>query len=64
MRAPYPEGTQQLLTENREIITPEFLDVMDHLIAEVDPNRQSEAAEHLTQVKEQAKTIAEGVARP
>ncbi len=64
MRAPYPEGTQQLPTENREIITPEFLDVMDHLIAEVDPNRQSEAAKHLTQVQEQAKTIAEGVARP
>ena len=64
MRAPYPEGTQQLLTENREIITPEFMDVMHQLIAEVDPNRQSEAAKHLTQVQEQAKTIAEGVARP
>lgn len=64
MRAPYPEGTLQLLTENRAIITPEFMDVMDQLIAEVDPNRQSEAAKHLTQVQEQAKTIAEGVARP
>jgi hypothetical protein len=64
LRSPYPEGTLQILSENRLAITPQLLEAVGHLIEDLQSNRQPKAAEHLGRVLEQAKSIGQGVLQP
>jgi hypothetical protein len=57
MRAPYPEGTQALLKERRELVTPEVLSLMDRLAEDLEKRQEAElaqAAKRLRDIKSQA----------
>jgi hypothetical protein len=59
LQAAYPDGTRQLLTEQRTLVTPQFLQALETLVTDLQSNGRSKAAEHVRQVLEQAKTITE-----
>jgi hypothetical protein len=61
LTAPYPDGTQNLLETQREILTPEFMAALDRLITELEQAGSTENANHMRQVKTQAETIGQGV---
>ena len=61
LAAPYPEGTRQLLLEEREQITPEFLAILDEFISGMDENEDPTAArmiKRLRDIKGQAALLA------
>ena len=59
MLVPYPEGTRALLAENQAQITPKFLTMLEGLAGELEASGQPSAAEHLRQVRAQARTLLE-----
>jgi hypothetical protein len=64
LNTPYPDGTRQLLTAQREVVTPEFLTALDQIIVELDQANNTEMASHMRQVKEQAQLITQEVLQP
>lgn len=64
LQASYPDGTRQLLQGQREIVNPEFIAALDPLIAELEQTGNTNAANHMRQVKSQAELITQGVLQP
>jgi hypothetical protein len=64
LNAPYPDGTRQLLEDQREVLNPEFVAALDQLIAELEQAGDTDNANHMRQVKSQAETISQGVLTP
>ena len=55
--APYPDGTRQILSENREAVTPELLDLIGRMadeMAEGDDEGVAEMAKRLRDIRSQA----------
>ena len=61
LSAPYPDGTQELLETQREILTSEFMAALDQLITDLAQAGNTDTANHMRQVKTQAETISQGV---
>ncbi len=61
LNASYPDATRRLLESQRETLTPEFIADMDQIIAELEQASNTDVANHMKQIREQAKLIAEGV---
>ncbi len=64
MDASYPDGTRQLLETQREILTPDLIAALDQLITELEQAGNTDVANHMRQVKNQAETISQGVLTP
>lgn len=64
MNAPYPDGTKQLLEAQREILNPDLMAALDQLITELEQAGNTDVADHMRQVKNQAETISQGVLTP
>jgi hypothetical protein len=64
LNSPYPDGTKQLLEDQREVVDSEFLAALDQLIAELEQAGNTDEANHVRQVKSQAETISQGVLTP
>jgi len=58
----YPEGTQQLLEANRAVINEDFVGAMNELAKQMDEAGQSDVAQHVRQVAEQASQLAGPIA--
>ncbi len=57
LRAPYPDGTRELLQENREALTPEVLALIDQLAQDMSQREDAEAtqtAKRLRDIRAQA----------
>lgn len=50
--APYPDGTRQLLQENREVITPELVELIGQMAEEMAENEGAEAAEMVKRLRD------------
>jgi hypothetical protein len=61
LAAEYPEGTQSLLEENREMVTPTLLEFMDLVGEDLVQRDQGEIAERLALIAAQAKAMVPGV---
>jgi DNA-directed RNA polymerase subunit RPC12/RpoP len=61
IEATYPQETQKLLSQNRQLITPQFFEALDGLIADVGADGQDKLGQHLSQVRAQAETIRQGI---
>jgi hypothetical protein len=55
--AEYPEGSRALLEENRDLLGPEMLEIMDGLVEDLRKGGRQEAAERLARVREQAQAL-------
>jgi hypothetical protein len=64
LNAPYPDGTKQLLEDQREVLTPEFVAALDQVVAELEQAGNTDNANHMRQVKRQAETISQEVLTP
>jgi hypothetical protein len=64
LNAPYPDGTMQLLEDQREVLTPEFVAALDQVVAELEQAGNTDNANHMRQVKRQAETISQEVLTP
>jgi hypothetical protein len=64
LSAPYPDGTQQLLEAQREMLTPQFMDALDQILVELEQAGDSDLAAHVRQIKSQASVITQGVLQP
>jgi hypothetical protein len=64
LSATYPDGTKQLLEDQRQVINSEFVAALDQLIAELEQAGDTDNAKQLRQVKSQAETISQGVLTP
>lgn len=62
--APYPDGTRQLLEKQREVLTLEFIAGLDQIADELRQAGNTDLADHIRQVKEQAEIISQGVLQP
>jgi hypothetical protein len=60
--APYPEETQKLLEEGRELVTAEFVSAFDQVIAQLEQSGATDVANHMREVKSQAELIGVGKA--
>ncbi len=60
----YPDDTRQLLEAQREIVTAEFIAALDQIITELEQAGNSEVANHMRQVREQARLVSQGVLQP
>jgi hypothetical protein len=58
IQAKYPEGTQQLIDANREIITESFVAAIDQLADQMEKANQPDITTHLRQVARQAGQFA------
>ncbi|MGD8489141.1 MAG: CpXC domain-containing protein [Anaerolineae bacterium] len=54
MNADYPEGTQALLEELRDLVTPEFVELLSLVGQQLKQTNREQAAERLAQIQEQA----------
>ncbi len=57
----YPEGTRAMLQENREVLTPEVLDLMDQMskeLAQREDDEAKETAKRLRDIRTQAMLLA------
>lgn len=61
LHAEYPDGTRQILSENRDLINEQFEEAVNGLVKDLRARQQPKAAEQLEQLLAQAKTIAQGV---
>ncbi len=59
MRASYPEGTGELLAQNRDLVNDQLFAVMESILKQLQAARQTRAAEHLKQVLGQARAISQ-----
>ncbi|MCB9154665.1 MAG: CpXC domain-containing protein [Caldilineae bacterium] len=57
LSAEYPAGTRKILSENREIITPDFIDALEELIDQVSSEGADEVAQRLRQIRSQAQLM-------
>lgn len=57
LSADYPAGTRQILSENRDLVTADFLDAVEELIAQVQEDGSEEIARRLRQIKSQAQLM-------
>ncbi|MEZ4767064.1 MAG: CpXC domain-containing protein [Caldilineales bacterium] len=57
LSAEYPAGTRKILSENREIITSDFIDALEELIAQVSGEGADEVAQRLRQIRSQAQLM-------
>lgn len=64
LNASYPDDTRQLLEDEREILTPEFLSALDQVIAELEQAGNNEVADRMREIKKQAEVVREGVLQP
>ena len=64
LQAPYPDGTRQALEAQRETVTPEFVAALDEVITQLEQTGNTEAANHMRQVKGQAELMAQSVLQP
>ena len=64
LSAPYPDGTQQLLEAQREVLTPEFLAGLDQIVGELEQAGNTDVANHMKQVRSQAELISQGIVQP
>ncbi|MBN1642858.1 MAG: CpXC domain-containing protein [Anaerolineae bacterium] len=58
LEADYPDGTRQLLTDNRTMVTPQLLGVMEALASELSDRGNDEVGEKLSGILAQAKLMA------
>lgn len=61
LQAAYPAETQNLLAQNKKLITPQFLEALENVVAQMQSSGQAQLAEHLAQVKEQARVLQQGI---
>lgn len=59
LNAEYPEGTQALLEENRDLITPEFVELLSLAGEQLTENNRQETAQRLAQIQSQAAAMAQ-----
>jgi hypothetical protein len=59
LNAEYPEGTQALLEENRDLITPEFVEILSLAGEQLTENNRQETAQRLAQIQSQAAAMAQ-----
>lgn len=64
LNAPYPDGTRQLLEAQREILSAEFIAALDQIIIELEQAGNTDVANHMKQVKNQAELITQGILQP
>jgi hypothetical protein len=64
MNASYPDDTRQLLEARREILNPDLIAALDQLITELEQAGNTDVANHMRQVKNQAETISQGILTP
>ena len=57
LTAEYPGGTRKILSDNREVITQEFIDALEELIAQVQSEGGDEVAQRLRQIRSQAQLM-------
>jgi len=57
MQADYPNGTQELLVENRDQVDEVLLELMDIISADLAQRGQEEAAQQMAQIREQAAAL-------
>lgn len=57
LTAEYPAGTRKILSENREVITPEFISALDELIGQLQGEGAEEVAQRLRQIRSQAQLM-------
>jgi hypothetical protein len=61
LNASYPDGTEQLLRAQRELLTPEFIAGLDQIADELEQAGEEESTKHMRQVRDQARLIGQGV---
>jgi hypothetical protein len=61
LNASYPDGTERLLRAQRELLTPEFIADLDQIANELEQAGDEEPANHMRQVRDQARLIGQGV---
>jgi hypothetical protein len=61
LNASYPDGTEQLLRAQRELLTPEFIAGLDQVADELEQSGDEELAGHMRQVRDQARLVGQGV---
>jgi len=64
LQAPYPDGTRRVLEAQRETVTPEFVAALDEVIVQLEQTGNTEAANHMRQVKGQAELMTQSVLQP
>ena len=57
LTAEYPGGTRKILSDNREVVTQEFIDALEELIAQVQSEGGDEVAQRLRQIRSQAQLM-------
>lgn len=57
LSADYPAGTRKLLSENRDVVTAEFIDALEELIGQLQDEGAEEVARRLRQIRSQAQLM-------